>query len=261
MLMPIVFNSDEIQNLFNITEEDVMNLIDFTVKEITQEFYEAWQNKALDTLGGTADQYVRGLILVDEGWAKGAIVQTDKFSNKIELGSSPWDMKPALLAGPNAKTGKDGSRFNTVPFRFATPNANGTSSAFSAKLPKPVYKAILKKPQNISMYGGGMRSQGIKDSEIPKSYSEPKKNKITYNEKSGYDYKSSIFQGATRIKDPVTNQNKIMSFRRVSENSDPNAFIHPGFQAYGIAEKALADFDIGQLMSDSIDVFISQMGE
>ena len=238
-MIPIIFNSDQISADFNISNEDVRFMMDTVIKDITESFADEWRRRASEELEGTRDEYVRNINVVDEGVMQGAVILTGFLPNALEQGHPSWDMKNDILNGPNAKTGKDGTKYSTIPFRFATPSASGFSSEFSAKLPQPVYRKILQKEQNIPVQGGGVRSEGLKESEVPQQYKEPKQNKITYNKKSGYDYKSSIYQGATRIKDSSTGQNKIMSFRRVSENSDPDAFIHPGFDARNIAEEAL----------------------
>ena len=58
-----------------------------------------------------------------------------------------------------------------------------------------------------------------------------------------YKHKSSIFTGITKQTDDVTGQSTYISFRRVSDNSDDNSWIHRGLNAYQLAEKAFDEFE------------------
>jgi hypothetical protein len=260
-MLPIYFNADELVQEFSLTKEDVRSMMDVTIKELTTGFVERWQEEARRSLKKTSDIYSNSIIAIDEGFAKGAVVLLGFLPNAIESGQSPYDMKIGLLSGPKAKISDKGVRYNTVPFRLATPGALAESSVFSGILPEEVFEAILDKPQNIPVPGGGVRSQGLKLDEIPTQYQAPSQSKISLkdleNKKSSYKRKFSLYQGATRIKDPATNQSRVLTFRRVSDNSDENSWIHPGFIAANIAERALENFDIDNIASSVIDRFLA----
>ena len=49
-------------------------------------------------------------------------------------------------------------------------------------------------------------------------------------------------------------------FRRVSLNSSPDAFNHPGFDARNFANKALSQMDVPQTVDIAIDTYLSNLG-
>ena len=129
-------------------------------------------------------------------------------------------------------------------------------------MPEEIYEVIKSKPMTTSVPGGGERTQGLKISEIPESFREPEVKSVPKLESqkfTEYKHKSSKFEGAVRIKDAVTGQNRYMSFRRVSDNSDPASWIHPGFEPHKFAEAALDKTDIPKTIGVAVDKFLAKM--
>lgn len=158
-----------------------------------------------------------------------------------------------FLNGPNAKTGENGKKYNTVPFSVGTPGA--LEENFSTIMPMEVYSIAKKKEVNSPV-----TSEDLKD--LPKLIREPQKKKIQIPESKSfkeYQHKGSIYEGIEKKKDSVTGQTSYQSFRRVSENSDPSAFIHPGIDAHNLAEKTLATFDVPEVTGNAIDLFLEQL--
>ena len=257
-MIPIYIDTSSILDEFPSMEEDIEYMIDYVVKEVTERFAEEWQNEALRTLRSTKAEYAKSIIVVDSGWLKGAVVLKGELPNAIENGASPYDMKEGLLNGPNAKV-KNGVRYNTVPFRQGNPEAVEDSELFSNILPKSIHSIIKAKPQNIPTYGG-VRTEGIKVSELPQAYREPDKKSAPKGAFGGYQRKFPIQAGVTRVKDKVTGQNKYISFRRVSDNSDDDAWIHSGFEARNLADTALDNLQTDHIVGQSVDDFLTQNG-
>lgn len=163
-----------------------------------------------------------------------------------------------FLDSSKVKTGKNGNRYLTIPFRLSNPNAVADSSIFAGKLPNAVYVEVKNKPSTIYVSGGGTRSAGLKASEIPEPY-DNKLTRPTIFDDSGnvlfdeYVHKSSIYEGVFKQTDNVTGQNTYHSFRRVSENSDKLAWIHKGIVAKGLMEVAFSNFNIQSEIGVSID--------
>lgn len=149
-------------------------------------------------------------------------------------------MKPWLLAGRNAKVGADGKRYNTVPFRHGTPGSRGThaqpmGSAFSKagrmsaaeakKLGKRVYDRAKKLEGSRTSPGGKTRwGERLKAGHAPKL----KDHHVT-----------DIYAGMVKMQKfyAKATQSQYMTFRRVSENSKPEAWIHPGIEGVHIFDK------------------------
>lgn len=261
-MITVLIDVSTIVEDFNINQAQVNDLLDSTVKAITYRFAEEWRNEANRTLKSARQEYIANIHVVDDGFAKGSVVLTGWLPNSIEEGLGSYDMKPGLLSGPNAKTGKDGARYNTVPFTFGTPGA--LAENFSSIMPKDIYDVIKGKPQDKMVQGGGKSTKPLTLDEIPVAFQMPEVKKVVLpGSKSIVDYqhKNSIYEGMVRVKDSATNQNSYKSFRRVSDNSDEASWIHPGFpsETSDIAGKALKNFDVPALTGQIIDEWLSNL--
>jgi hypothetical protein len=150
--------------------------------------------------------------------------------------------------------GKDGNWYLTIPFRFATPGALASSSLFSSVLPKEVYKAVK-------------REGVLKQNSVPSPFDIPGKRPEIKTESKifkDYSHKYSVFAGLQRQKTTFTGTGKVSSsyntFRRVSANSDPEAFIHSGIVARNLAEKAIENLDIPLEVDKIVDNFLADLG-
>lgn len=223
--------------------------MDFAIKELTVSFKQNWENEAATTLKSSRNEYIQNLNIVDEGKGKGAVVLTGWLPNAVEDGVSEFDIKEGLLNGPNAKMSKSGSMYNTVPFKIGTPGAEPEN--FSTIMPKEVYDIAKKKPVG----------KPIVKEELPTKFQEPKKTTLRPESKfKQYEHKSSIYEGISRSQDLKTGQNTYKSFRRVSENSDDNSWIHPGIEPHHLAESTLNDFNIPQQVGIAIDKYLISIG-
>lgn len=265
-MIPIQINSDDLVDSLGLSTKQARDLIDYTVKEVTARFAAEWEAEAARSLRQSREEYVKNIQVVDEGYGKGSVVLFGWLPNAIEDGYSAYDMKEGLLDGPNAKTGADGSRYNTVPYRAATPNAIGESEVFANKMPQEVYDVVKAKPATQTIAGGGKATVPLSTKELPIGHNQPKIKQVpsisplpaTWS--GWYKHKAPIFQGLRRVTDPVTKQNRYQTFRRVSDNSEPESWIHPGFDQKNLAEKALDNMNIERSISQSIDSFLTKIG-
>ncbi len=133
----------------------------------------------------------------------------------IELGTSPWDMKVGFSKSDKKIEKTDGGWYLTIPMRHSTPG----SFMYGKPMPKDVYKNAKKlgHKQSLSYPGAGDKSW------------------------TGYQRKNKTYDGLTRIVKSYskTTQSQYMTFRRVSDKSDPSSFWHPGFKGVKIAESLL----------------------
>lgn len=248
--MTINIDPSPLIDAYSLSDSDVRDLIDYTVKEVTARFAMALEVEANNTLQKSRLEYISNINVVDEGFAKGAVVLTGELANNIESGKEAYDLKPFFLNGPNAKQGKNGSKYNTIPFTHGTPNA--LPENFSNIMPEEVYEVAKNKP----IREGKNSSEGIKKSELPLKFQQPQVKKIQMpgtNAIVEYQHKHSIHEGIRKQKDSVTKQNSYVSFRRVSEKSDPSSWIHPGFEKRDLFGKTLSTFDVPRIVGEILD--------
>jgi len=260
-LIPIQIDSTPLfKNLTGFTSESANALLNFTVQEVAANFASLWEIQAQQKLKSSRDQYLRSIVVKELSPSSFAVDLVGQIPNMIESGAPSYDMKEGLLKGKNSKVGKDGKRFNIVPFTFGTPGA--LSENFTSILPQEVYEAILEKPQDVPIIGG-VSTQGLTLNEIPEKYREKQSRMVQHPVSKAwkhYEHKSSIYEGVVRQKSNVTRQNSYVSFRRVSENSDPFSWIHPGFVAMNLSDLALNELNIPFIMGRSIDEFLKRNG-
>lgn len=268
MIVPIEINTSDILSQFNIAEKDLDNMLDNIAKSLAVAYVSKLETQANNELHSTRQRYLQNIKLIDSGRLQGIVLldySKDPMVKMIEEGASPFDLKPAILNGPKSKVSKKGVRYNTIPFRWATPNAIGESGVFSGKMPSAVYEEIKKKPTVVAMSGGGSRSQGLALKEIPSQFQAVKSRKeitdstgkVLFKE---YQHQNSIYQGISKTRDSVTGQSRYFSWRRVSENSNPDAFIHPGITAHRLLDKAMSNFNIDEEVGVQIDNELIKLG-
>ncbi len=235
-----------------MSQNDINNIMDSVVKDITLRFAQEWENEANITLKTSRQEYIANLHVVDEGFARGAVLLTGWLPNAVEQGLDAFDEKEAMLAGPNAKTGKDGSKYNTIPFSFGAPTSlpeNFTGGI----LPMEVHEILKGKESNEPITKNDL-------SNLPREYKQPQAKQVTLPVSKAivdYQHKHSIYEGVEKRTDLKTGQNTYGSFRRVSENSNPSSWIHPGIEAQQLADKTLQNFNIPDEMGRILDQYFS----
>lgn len=246
MLIPIDISSEDLVSQYNMSQEEVEDVIDFTIKEITSAFAARWEEQAKLNLHSTRQRYLENLNVIDEGRMSGAVVldySKDKLIRMIEEGCSAFDMKTNFEKSDSVKYNKSGGWYLTIPLKFGAPDTIGDSLGGITNLPQKVQAVIKKKP--IDDITG--RTKGLSSDEIPEEYKAPKTRAKIEIPKSksfeAYTHKSSIYQGAFKQVDKTTGQSSYGSFRRVGENSDQSAFIYPGLNEANLAGLALNELE------------------
>lgn len=205
-------------------------------------------------LGSTAEDYIAGLQTVKYEYVGGELPAGDFtlasvtlegwLPNAIEFGWAGGDMKVWLLAGPNAKETKKGVRYNTVPFRHGAPG--GTERHFPTM--GSAYEFHIVGTGNEALRGIMDTARAVKLGQ--RVYAEASKlTATTSHSKTGTKWgdrleeglapllrshhKTDIYAGMVRETKVYRKkeQPQYKTFRRVSDNSDPAAWIHPGIEA------------------------------
>lgn len=149
----------------------------------------------------------------------------------LEYGKGPFDMKPMLLAGRKAKAGKNGKRYVTVPFRHGVPG--GTKNSVFRSMPADVYAEARKLKKGKMLPATALANHRA----MPHVIALDRKTGEVLRDPIVYKHKDSIYAGMKRTehKYETATQSKYMTFRRVSENSDPQSWWHPGYRPHNIA--------------------------
>jgi hypothetical protein len=250
MIVPIYIDTSSIAEAFPIDKDAIDQICDNIAKTLAARYAQQLELEATHSLNQTKKRYIHAINVIDTGRMEGSVIldySKDPLIRMIEEGATAFDMKKKMLASPKAKTNKSGGKYLTVPFRFGTPDAVGESDVFSNIMPQGVYEVAKAEEVNIPTVGGS-KSAGLTVDKLPVQYQKPATRKEIRDSEGkllfkAYTHKGSIYEGVTKNTDAVTGQNTYNSFRRVSENSDPDAWIHKGIEQYNLVSKALSNFN------------------
>jgi hypothetical protein len=164
----------------------------------------------------------------------GEVFSTSPYAAVIETGQPARDMKPQLLGSPKAKTGKNGKRYITIPFRHGTPGTVGMQA-----MPMNVYREaqqlgfsrrnnILKSFFTGRKYTWGGRLGNSAQGQLSHSGGHPG---------ARYTWKSGMYSGMVRM--GKNRHTQYLTFRRISENSDPRSWQFPAVKPRPIREAVI----------------------
>lgn len=135
----------------------------------------------------------------------------------IEKGHPAVDLKPGLLSGPAAKTSKDGKMYTTVPFKHPT-----------ATVP-PAFATRARQGSPIRSKMGQRTKLAI--------FVDPSRRIMLEN----YTWKTGTFSELVQVHHLLGHvaSAEFMTFRTVSENSDPDSWILPAVPPNPIREAVI----------------------
>lgn len=189
------------------------SMMDEIVERTAEIGRDEWVRLARENLKTTQETYIENISQIDRPALNEAVITlTGTLPNMLEVGAASFDMKPGLLQ--NAKIGKTGGRYQDVPFNHGSPSQSKIPS-----LPKDVFK----KANTMQM---GER------------YSDKNRRKNwNMGRPGGYEHKTGIYDDMTKARPKGQGLTEFRSFRRVSDNSDPSSWIHPGLKPLQLAEQ------------------------
>jgi hypothetical protein len=179
----------------------------------------------------------------------GEVVSLSPHANIIEEGIKPFDMKKTHLKGPKAIVGKNGKRYITVPFRHNVPGQSATADA----MPKAVYAKAMQLA--IS------RRNGL----LVHWYSDKK---YEWGDRLGKEdggpqrphWSTGKYTGMVKMSGKPHTQ--YMTFRRLSENSKPESWKHPGVRPRPVTQavEEMARDEVIQLIRTGFEVDLLSLG-
>ncbi len=231
------------------------------VAGIAQAARNEWVRLAMARCQTSRDIYVGGLRAAGSfrtsrttgGATQFEISLVGEMPNNLENGMDSFDMKtvrPGWLGGSKAKTGKDGKKYITIPFRHSTGNSARMGYTGKAKaINSPDLKTQLR--ATVKSYGLDRMVRTATGNVVSGSVAR------VPNTAPVHPY----LQGLTRIQQPSSGSTaagqrgsgQLMTFRRMSENSDPSSWIHPGLPGVKILP------DVEKWVDGQVDTMIGMI--
>lgn len=215
--------------------------VDRLLRGIGAVVQQRWVSLAQQSLHSTARDYVAGIQPVEVSNRVARVVLVGVMPNLVEHGMSAFDLRTTLL-GPgakNAKTAKDGSRYNTVPFGHGTPGSGGHN--VGRPMPQSIHAVAkrltpsVSRPEGGTQWGGRIH-HGMRMSSAARAILNTKEKPWHW----GSTYLGMVKQQKTYAK---ATQNKFTSFRRISSNVSRGKqhWLHPGIRARNLAVRVQRD--------------------
>jgi len=260
-MIPVRIDFTDVIAENRLTRQDAEDLISKTITRLTEDFAEHWKKTANRELKQTRAEYTNSIYVGEEGKFKGVVILRGFLPNALENGLSPFDMKEGFKHGKKVKAKIGGGWYLTIPFRWAAAGSLGESSVFAGILPTKIHEVAIKK------LGGKVKSgYSLKATDLPKEFNVLKSRKpveVKGKFRQEYIHKSPIFLGLQRQSKEYskTSQSQYISFRRVSDKSDPNSWIHTGIQAKKLADKSLESFPLRAIVDSCENEFMTNLFE
>lgn len=216
----------------NLSVEQTDLLAATVLDEVTTSFAKKWSEVAGESLTKTRSEYQKSIYIEKIDNYNIIVGLNGMLPNMIEQGAEPFDMKEGFEKSSKRKVKKNGGWYLTIPFRFATPTSTATSAVFSSVMPSAVYQVAKQLGRNES----------LKVKTLPLQFQIPS-TRPSVPKFGEYTHKSSIYEGMQKKQDDK-GRSQYTTFRRVSDLSDPNAWIHTGITAHNLARKALDSFNL-----------------
>lgn len=257
--------SDVIQE-FNLLGAAAERLTQQVVDDVTAEVYRKWARQAAQGLNSTRNEYVRSIYLGEKGKFRNVLVLRGMLPNMLEFGVEAFDMKAGFAKSAKAKRSKKGGWYLTIPFRWATPGSLGENAVFANVMPVDVYSLARQLSPRRSTVGASRPGQALPASALPARHQGAKTRAAVSNALTGqhfpaYTHRNPLLEGLQRNEHTYQHvkQNTYQTFRRVSDKSDPNSWIHSGLKQRDFATKAMQTVDFDTVVNNSVDNFLSSL--
>jgi hypothetical protein len=247
-MLPVNIDISDVIEEFSILEDEIPILKANILSKVVNTFSATWEQLIGQRLHGTRSEYLRAIYREQPDQNTVIIGLTSRQSQlalMIEDGSAPFDEKAGFEKSDKKTMKKDGGWYLTIPLRWATPDAIGEASVFSNKMPEEVYAVAKELPPK----------QALQVGQLP-DFLQGKKIRAALPGFAAYEHRNNLFESMTRNED-VRGRGNYMTFRRVSDKSDPAAFIHPGFTAYNLMDAALEAMDVGTVVDMATDDWLN----
>lgn len=236
-MLPISIDIQPLVDKFCFSQNEIDSFTSTLLDNLSLMFQEEWTNQINTQLHKSRQEYLKGMFVErpdDKSIVFGVTERKSKLAVAIESGHTPFDEKEGFEKSKK-RTKTSGGWYLTIPFRHAAPTSIGESSVFSTVMPESIYK--MAKSQNEPLTKG----------QLPSPYNEPGMREPIIRDGlniPAYQRKSATYEGLIRVNDKDENRGQYLTFRRVSNNSDPNSWWHPGFEAKELLNKSLDQIDI-----------------
>lgn len=244
MIAPVFIDLSGTIDEFYLSEQETRDLSRYVLDSMSKEYMENWERLIETNLHGTRQEYMNAIFSErpdDFTAIFGMTPRQSKLGVMIEEGASQFDIKEGMSKSGKRKFKADGGWYMTIPFRHATSEA--VAESFSSKMPGSIEQLVKTS------------SKPLKLSDLPGNYQK------IHTSHAGYTHKAAIYEGLHRRDISSTDKEKrggYYTFRRISESSEDNSWMHPGFVPLKLMEQAISNTRFDFVTDRAIDEFLTK---
>lgn len=259
-MISLSIDIQDLANEFALSRSEIDSVLKNCVEEVTAQFAREWDNQARQGLTKSRELYRSAIQVEKIDDLTGAVFLDPKnwLANAVEGGCGEFDMKEYFGKSSKRTIKGDGKGwFLTIPFRFATPSAIGDNPAFAGVMPLEIHAAVLNQEKQEP------EKKGLSMENIPSQYHIPQSSSMRRVLSENSLSKIPVGTAMTSIYAGLQRNSLgagYVMFRRVSDNSESDKFIHPGITARNLMDIALKNIDIDKIVDISIDNSLASFG-
>lgn len=255
MITPIDIDLSELIEEFNLDEAQSVVLGSSIIDSVIIEYQSKWEDLIRTELSQSRIEYRKAMFINRTSPTEvefGLSARESKLALMVEEGTPPFDEKEGFAASTKKKISKKGGWYLTIPFRHATPQAVAESGIFASIMPQAIYN-IAKNQNKVTSVN------------LPPEFSTPGSRKEIRTPDlvvPEYIHKNPKYEGLVKLQaSSSTSEDRslYMTFRRVSNNSDPESWWNPGILPKKLMDKALDAAQIDLVAQMAIDEFLENM--
>jgi hypothetical protein len=251
MIAPVIIDMSEAFAALSISKEQMDDIKEQVLNETVDEFMYQWESH-LKELHSSRAKYEEAMYVnkIDRfNIVAGLSPAYGKFPLMIEDGATAFDMKYGFSKSSKAHHTADGEWWLTIPFTHATESAT-SAETFSTQMPEAIHDLAKEEAESGS-------TKGLLRKDLPREFQKTKntagvsfRNKrikrytgVSIGERriKAYEHKHPLYEGLVRK--GKEHEEGYVTFRRVSSNSDDDAWIHTGIEAHNLMEKAMVGLE------------------
>lgn len=248
-MLPVKIDISQLVSGYDLSNSEVEDFSRTLVERMASRFVRDLTVAAKAKLRSTRAEYVNSIVVNKERYNIATVELMGVVPNMVEQGASPFDMKVGFEKSSKKTTKLDGGWYLTIPFQHAISGSVGEQ--FSSVMPDNVTNEARKLKPKESMTMGKLPESAQGKGFRPKIVMESK----AFAE---YKHKSAKYEGLT--KSQKKGHSGYTTFRRVSDKSDDDSWIHTGMPAMRLFDVAFKDESILHEVDLTRDEFFAKLG-
>lgn len=255
-----------------LSRRDSQELASRVVSENLFAIYNNIYQNANRSLKKSRGAYLDGLQVTEVKRLRGRVELVGALANMVEQGATAFDIKEGMAASSKRKIKKGGGWYMTIPFRIGTPNAIG-NKGFAGNMPSNLYGVVRRnKAKETAMGGTTVSGKGVNYGQLQSTNNTQLNKREAIKKEDGlglsaaqrkeYVSKAPLMLGLMRSQKTYekATQGQYNTFRRISDKSPANSWIHRGIKARRFFDRALRETNMEDLTFNIIDEYLTEIG-